>query len=82
MNLIEESDLGLGYSAGDPESLANAMLHLANDRARRAEQRNNLLAIAPQYDRDRQYAKVVEMVEAVAADNRAHQDGAFAETQS
>jgi glycosyltransferase involved in cell wall biosynthesis len=82
MNLIEESNLGLGYRAGDSQSLANAMLKLANDSIGRAEMRRNLLAIAPQYDRDRQYAKVVKMIETVVANSRAKQDIPVGQSQS
>jgi len=44
--------------------------------------RQNLFALAPQFDRDRQYAQVVKMVESVVANNRAQQSDSFAESQS
>jgi glycosyltransferase involved in cell wall biosynthesis len=54
-DLIERENLGLGYTAGDSESLADALERLANDAALRRAMSQSAARAARQFDRRAQY---------------------------
>jgi glycosyltransferase involved in cell wall biosynthesis len=65
--MIRQDNLGSYYKAGDPSSLAQSVIELGSDPSRRALIRENLLRIAPQFDRDLQYSRLRTLVEKIGA---------------
>lgn len=59
---LKAKNLGVNYVAGDPQSLAESILKLASDAATRSAMKQCLKAVAPQFDRDRQYAQFAELL--------------------
>lgn len=57
--------IGRNYHSGDPESLAQTILALASDPGTLATMRAKLVQLAPEYDRDVQYAKNLSLIASV-----------------
>jgi glycosyltransferase involved in cell wall biosynthesis len=72
---ITDQRIGENYRSGDGASLAAALLKLASPEAaaRRADIRARLEAIAPEFDRDRQYDKMIEVLDELGLPGRAPQ---------
>ena len=68
--LLQRRRLGVYYRAGDPAALVSALTSLAADPAARAEMSANCLALAPEFDCRRQYAKIARLLEAVVEADR------------
>jgi glycosyltransferase involved in cell wall biosynthesis len=59
---LRQEGIGVQYEAGDPVSLATALLELASDPQRRETMKRHLQEIAPMFDRDRQYAQIFDLL--------------------
>ena len=62
-SFLDKHRIGVPYKAGDPNSLAESVLTLANDPSRIMEMKQRMLTIAPEFDRDIQYAKALEILQ-------------------
>ena len=65
--LLRLGDLGLRYTAGDPESLFRAIEKLATHPALLGQMSQNSLGAAMQFDKVQQYGKMVNFLERVGA---------------
>lgn len=61
-DFIIKNKIGLQYFSGDPDSLANAILRLRNDKDLYHSCMHNLINIAPDFDSDIQYNKYFEVL--------------------
>jgi glycosyltransferase involved in cell wall biosynthesis len=59
---IRNKGIGIQYEAGNPKSLAAALIELASDSERRIAMRHRLHEVAPLFDIKRQYAKIFELL--------------------
>ena|GEM_PF-966200 len=59
---LRQEGIGILYEAGDPFSLATALLELASDPQRRETMKRRLQEIAPMFDCDRQYAHIFDLL--------------------
>jgi hypothetical protein len=50
------------YDAGNPQSLAEALISLAADEERRKSMVDRIGTIAPNFDRDLQYSKILHLL--------------------
>ena len=64
---LAEKRIGLNYESGDAQSLADALVFLADDPVARANMSARARLAAEEFDHDRQYARLAEFVEVVAA---------------
>jgi glycosyltransferase involved in cell wall biosynthesis len=60
--LIENRDIGQQYTPGDPVSLANAMIQLAEDQELRQRQARSSYQAALSYDREVQFGKLANLI--------------------
>jgi glycosyltransferase involved in cell wall biosynthesis len=61
-DLIQREGLGVQYDAGNPQSLAEALISLAADEERRKSMVDRIGTIAPNFDRDLQYSKILHLL--------------------
>jgi glycosyltransferase involved in cell wall biosynthesis len=65
-DILRDNAIGFQYRSGDPQSLANALATAVSKPARLLEMKARLCKLAPEYDRDVQYTKFVDLIEQVA----------------
>lgn len=63
---IRDHDIGFHYRSGDPQSLADVLTGAVSAPSRLLAMREELGKLAPEYDRDVQYVKFVDLIERVS----------------
>lgn len=61
-NLLRESAAGVSYTAGDPRSLAEAVLSIARDGSARARMAENALRLGGEFGATQQYERMAELI--------------------
>jgi glycosyltransferase involved in cell wall biosynthesis len=66
--LIRSSQMGIQYEAGNPISLASALIWLKDHEKERISMSINSFSKAQEYDQSLQYTKFADFIESAAAD--------------
>ena len=66
-DLIRDEAIGFQYRSGDPQSLADSLATAVSDPSRLSRMKTRLGKLAPNYDRDVQCTKFVDLIERVSS---------------